>query len=421
MVRRWILARACRRQTIVEDDDDPSRWRRKEVSLGKHGTLAILATLAAGASAVFADAPATLNPSAKTESTWAAELKSVKAPEPSNRREPPAPPRQYLEAGARLFNERRYELATKYLGAANMYRDRLNVSERIVLDVYLDNLDEYRRQLQMATAPAAVSVFPLAEKNHTDPGKSGIDVGVVPANTTNAGWEVVRDVSQSSFVATDASSTAKIPSAAGTATANPVGAPRPRFGLDQGPVYGTTSWRDSASKKEKARWLMQLAREQIHKGHFEIAEQAIAEARTMDVKWTVFDETPTKMTEALHKARASKAKEKAPPSVGPRDRRAAKARLREARAALAANDLDRAQEIAREVKSWGLVSMFFDDTPDKVTAAVFAGRNRPASRNFELELKPFASGLLESNQAAPFRLPPSGAASTTPSGVPDRQ
>jgi hypothetical protein len=165
---------------------------------------------------------------------------------------------------------------------------------------------------------------------------------------------------------------------------------------------------------------MQLAREQIHKGHFEVAEQAIAEARAMDVKWTVFDETPTKMMEALEKARATQEKEKTLASAGPHDRRTAKARLREARAALAADDLDRAEEIAREVKSWGLVFMFFDDTPDKVAAAVFTGRHRPASGNSKRDVKPFASELLELNHAVPVRLPPPAAASTTASGLPDR-
>jgi hypothetical protein len=158
--------------------------------VGKLGTLAIVAALGAWVPATFADPPETANPSAKTESTpqtaQAAEPGTAKPAEPVKRADPPAPPRQYLDAGARLFNERRYELAAKYLGAADRYRDRLTGSERIVLDHYLDYLDEYRRQVQMAPAPAAASVPPVADENHMDRGKVGIDVGIVPASTMNA-------------------------------------------------------------------------------------------------------------------------------------------------------------------------------------------------------------------------------------------
>ena len=76
------------------------------------------------------------------------------------------------------------------------------------------------------------------------------------------------------------------------------------------------------------------------------------------------------------------------PSV-PRDRRAARARLKDARAAIAANDLERADEIAREVRAWGLTYGFFDDTPEKVASAAFEARRRDAVRNAELMVRSY--------------------------------
>ncbi len=52
----------------------------------------------------------------------------------------PAPPIKYLETGTRLFNTAQFAPASKYLEAANRYRDQLQEDERSVLDAYLKEL-----------------------------------------------------------------------------------------------------------------------------------------------------------------------------------------------------------------------------------------------------------------------------------------
>jgi hypothetical protein len=60
----------------------------------------------------------------------------------------------------------------------------------------------------------------------------------------------------------------------------------------------------------------------------------------------------------------------------PHNRENARALLREARAALANHQIDQAEAIAQEVKSWNLSYSFFGDNPDKVAAAARALRRR---------------------------------------------
>ena len=60
----------------------------------------------------------------------------------------------------------------------------------------------------------------------------------------------------------------------------------------------------------------------------------------------------------------------------PHNRENARALLREARAALANHQIDQAEAIAQEVKSWNLSYSFFGDNPDKVAAAARALRKR---------------------------------------------
>ena len=158
-------------------------------------------------------------------------------------------------------------------------------------------------------------------------------------------------------------------------------------------TFGTGAWRDTTDIKQKARWLLAVAREQIRKKHFDIAEQAIAEAKALNVQWTLFDETPEKLSEFLAVARTkagnSDRSERPSRSEAPRDRKTAKVRLREARAALAANDLEGAEAIVREVRGWGISYGLFDDTPDKVSAAIFEDRRREAMRNADLMVRSY--------------------------------
>ena len=46
--------------------------------------------------------------------------------------------------------------------------------------------------------------------------------------------------------------------------------------------------------KQKARWTLQAAREQIRLGHYDEAARMVAEVQAMDVRWGLFDDTPAR-------------------------------------------------------------------------------------------------------------------------------
>ena len=151
---------------------------------------------------------------------------------------------------------------------------------------------------------------------------------------------------------------------------------------------GTEISRDTADTKQKARWFLKLAREQIFKQQLDAAEQSLAQAAALNVEWGFFDDTPEKVAGALAKARAKAGT--SPPQAGAaagpapvRNRRTARARLREARAALASNRIDQTDMIVDEIRSWGLRFGPFEDTPDKVAASVAEARSRQAIRDSE--------------------------------------
>jgi len=311
-------------------------WR-KEVGLDRLSTLAILAALGAAAPALAADATPATPPA--TSAT------------PSPRPEPPEAPIKYLEAGAKLFNKGRYDLAAKYLGAAHDYRDRLTPNQRIVLDVYREQLDDYRGR--QAAVPAG------------GPKGARTDDGVRTASTV---------------VAAPTSIPMPMP--------KPV--PLPAFGpvppAGPGAVPGTETWRETTDVKQKARWLVQQSRSQIFHGELDAAAESLARADALGAKWTRFDDTPAKVAESLNQARlrapgsGSVPVPDADPSR-PRDRRAAQALLKSARSALAGQKFESAEAIARDVKSWGLRYGLLDDTPEKVAAAAAAARRQAASKD----------------------------------------
>ena len=55
--------------------------------------------------------------------------------------------------------------------------------------------------------------------------------------------------------------------------------------------------------KQHAVWLLHEAREQMAQGNFDAAEKKIAEAEAIDIKWGLFDDTPTKVRTHLNKER----------------------------------------------------------------------------------------------------------------------
>ena len=138
----------------------------------------------------------------------------------------------------------------------------------------------------------------------------------------------------------------------------------------------------TADPKQRGRWLLHEAREQIALGNFDAAEKKVAEAEALDVKWGLFDDTPAKVRNDLIKERPKTvAAASKPASTQPGDRKAAKAKLREARTALANHQYEQAESIAQEVKGWNLNYGLFEDNPDKVAAAARALRKRDKIRN----------------------------------------
>ena len=134
--------------------------------------------------------------------------------------------------------------------------------------------------------------------------------------------------------------------------------------------------------KQHAVWLLHEAREQMAQGNFDAAEKKIAEADAIDIKWGLFDDTPAKVRTDLNKERPRNLASTSKPAPSlPHNRENAHALLREARAALANHQIDQAEAIAQEVKSWNLSYSFFGENPDKVAAAARALRKRDKIRN----------------------------------------
>ena len=337
-------------------------------------TLVILTCLGAGSQIAFGESPDATSPSTQTEAPTTGAANPVESPP---RPEPPAPPKAYLKAAAELFNKQRYDLAERYLAAAQMYRDRLTSQEQVVLDEYRDRLNRYFQEKKEAReAPA------LAAK--------AIDRGVVVASTVQP---QVLDMSGKTPLA----STSVV--SEGQAPTSPEGAPPASVGPesttnDRSPASpteraSTEAMRGTPDNKQKARWLLHKAREQIYRKQFDAAEQLAAEVRGMGIKWGYFDDTPEKVMESLTKARSKEGLATGAGANQPHDRRSARARLREARAALAADDVDKADAIVREVRLWDVRYGLLDDTPDKVATVTAEARRRAALRNAEMMVRSY--------------------------------
>ncbi len=274
------------------------------------------------------------------------------APPASSSARPPAPaePVKYLQAGAQLFNTQQYGLAAKYLQAAQLYRDQLTQEQQQTLDLFAAEMAKVPAEaLTGGTAPAAQ-----------------------PAETTTSAPAVTAspsDVAVTPAVAADPAQNAPAMTAAAGANPLPTQPPADRDGGNpRGP---------GSDNKQMARWKLQAAREMIRQGNYDEAAKKIEEVRGMDIKWGLFDETPAKLTQLLEKSRP-KADASGAPGGQAKDRRMAKARLKEARRFLDEQDYDKAEAIALDVKSWHLSYSMFEDNPDKIAAAARALRSRQA-------------------------------------------
>ncbi len=133
--------------------------------------------------------------------------------------------------------------------------------------------------------------------------------------------------------------------------------------------------------KQRARWLLHEGRENLLRGNYELAQAKVDEARTLEVQWGLFDDTPDKLQEDISKERPTVVAKAARADAGqPHDRQTAKAKLRQARAMMNDRQFEQAEALALEVKKWGLSYGLFDDTPDKVAAAARALRRRDKIR-----------------------------------------
>jgi type II secretory pathway component GspD/PulD (secretin) len=273
------------------------RWireRRKEVALGKLKSLAVVVALGANGSGIVA-----------------APLSDV--PASAGRPQPPAPPVDYVKAGAKLYNSGDKVTAAKYLKAANDYRDMLTPEECTVLDSYLAKIQ-------------------------------------APAKTDS---EVTRTSSELSSPA---------PSAAPAQVAPSQAMPVTRGG--------------TADAKQKVRWLLKSAREDVRLGDYDAADAKVAEARSIDVSYTLFDDTPDRVEDAIAKARPKLAESVS----GPRNKKNAKEKLKQARGLLASGHFDQAEAIALDVETWKLDFGMFEDSPKKVVAATRAIKQRDKIR-----------------------------------------
>ena len=345
------------------------------------------------------------------------------------------PPIRYLEAGSRLFNSGNFELAAKYLAAAQMYRDQLQQDEQTMLDAYCKELSKVRAsiaagstaadgagpaktaaspamtpaavQAAPAMTPAAVQAAPAMTPAAVQaaPAMTPAAVQAAPAMTpaavqaapamTPAAAQAAPAMTPAAAQAAPAMTPAAVQAAPAMTPAAAQAAPAMTPAAVQA-APATTSVIQSGDParggagdvaitpdvKQHAVWLLHEAREQMAQGNFDAAEKKIAEAEAIDIKWGLFDDTPTKVRTDLNKERPKNLASTSKPAQSlPHSRENAHALLREARAALANHQIDQAEAIAQDVKSWNLSYSFFGDNPDKVAAAARALRKRDKIRN----------------------------------------
>ncbi|MBV8318743.1 MAG: hypothetical protein JOZ53_27725, partial [Planctomycetaceae bacterium] len=253
----------------------------------------------------------------------------------------PVPPVKYLEAGAKLFNSGQLELAAKYLKAARMYRDQLTASEQAVLDTYFQEMAKVQPKPAVsatpagaspdatapaATAPAESAATAPAESAATAPAESAPAATAPAESAATAPVDANPTTPAPSGTAPNLAATPATPDAAAGAQSSPT----MTAGAVPGP--GTDPRLATTDIKQKGRWLLQTAREQIRLGNYDDAAAKVAEARSLNVRWGLFDDTPAKVADALAKARPKMAAASSPTQAHTRSE--AKARLKEARALL---------------------------------------------------------------------------------------
>ena len=241
-------------------------------------------------------------------------------PQPPARRhvrQPRRPPAKYLEAATRLYEKGNSALAAKYFKAAQLYRDQLSEKDQQVLDAYM---------AQMAKAPADGTVAPAAVAAPADglgsPVAAESSQGVV--RTPPVDPTAPAEVAPSQEVMPLAAPPAMEPAPAQASGVAPARAPVPPS-ITQAAVPEEATRVASIDKKSRGRWLLLTARDQLRKGDYAGAEAKVIEARSLNIRWGLFDDTPFKVSEAIAKARPkAAASADASASSGSHDRRTAK-------------------------------------------------------------------------------------------------
>jgi type II secretory pathway component GspD/PulD (secretin) len=147
------------------------------------------------------------------------------------------------------------------------------------------------------------------------------------------------------------------------------------------PAASGMALRGGGDDKQTARWMLQQARDLIGQARYDEAAVKVAQVKRMDVHWTLFDDTPARVEAALAKVRPAPAAATAVAAAPRGDRNEAKAKLKEARQALTAGQVEVAEAIAQQVATWNVSFGMLDDTPDKVLSAARALRKRDVVRN----------------------------------------
>jgi tetratricopeptide (TPR) repeat protein len=181
---------------------------------------------------------------------------------------------EYVKAGAYLYNKGQVDKASKYFQAADRFRSQLSDNEQVVLEVYLEEVENFYKKRPTA---------------------SRVDPAVAPAATTTA--------APTKPDATNAAGPAALP---GLEPSTPG-----LEGLRQPSRFNSTD------PKQRARWLLQESREQMALGHYEEAAQKIAEAKALDVKWGFLEESPDKTAKLLERVKAKSPKGPPAPSARP--------------------------------------------------------------------------------------------------------
>ena len=297
---------------------------------------------------------------------------------PAARQKPPAHPTKYLDA-AQALAKKGDARAADYARAADSYRDMLTAADQTKLDALL---------AQLAPAPKAdPAIAPTSGAGA--PADAPPNLGDArPASTDATVSERARQLVAQSRQALanghvdEARKLATEADALGAAFSAEDDHPKKLLAEIERPRSGgglTSRGTAPTDARQQGRWLLQSAREQIVLGRYDEAEAKLAQARALNVRWTLFEDTPARVAESLEKARP---KVVAKGAKG--DRRQADAKLREARGLIAAGQSQQAEAIAIEVAAWNLRWGMMGDNPTRVATAARALRRRDASR----EVKP---------------------------------